>query len=231
MKLAVQFMFVLSTLGLAACGETTPPEPIAQVPEGLHMETLDSTFVAGTYRVGDDAIRFEVINNGVETVRFLDLAGNELMRSEIVGDPKAVAELPANEVKWTMWHYGVAVDTTKTMDVQPEMNRWVESQEAQLVASLWRDVVAQYPTYETGPLNGLFRYGVHLEEALAFDHAGLEDTQEVDCSCYGKCGPGCFSVGSNWYCSKHDCCCRTYGSAACYSWCFVYPKCPAAICY
>jgi hypothetical protein len=71
---------------------------------------------------------------------------------------------------------------------------------------------------------------VHLEEALAFDSAGLEDTQEALCDCYGKCGPGCFSVGSNSYCRKHDCCCRTYGSFACYTWCFVNPKCPAAIC-
>jgi hypothetical protein len=68
------------------------------------------------------------------------------------------------------------------------------------------------------------------EHALGRDNDGLEDQQEANCNCYGKCGPGCFSVGSNSYCRKHDCCCRTYGSAACYTWCFVNPKCPAAIC-
>jgi hypothetical protein len=228
MKLAAKILFVLSLFGLAACGNE-PVAPQVEEPDGLQMETLDDSFASGTYRVDDTVIRFEVmIANGVEHTRFLDRAGTELFRSEIIG--KVSEDQGANDVKWTMWHYGVPVDTEKTMDVQPEMNRWVNSQEAQLVASMWRDLAAK-PGYESGPLNALFRYGVHLEEAMAFDHEGLEDSQEALCSCYGKCGPGCFSVGSNWYCTKHDCCCRTYGSAACYSWCFAYPKCPAAICY
>lgn len=227
MKRAAQILFTMSLFIVAACGNEAVKPP-AEIPQGLQMESLDDTFASGTYRVAETLIRFEVmVVNGVETVRFLDRAGGELFRSEIEGDPN---DEQANR-KWVMWHYGVPVDTTKTMDVQPEMQQWVNSEEAQLVASLWREIIAEYSNYETGPLNGLFRYGVHLDEAMAFDNEGLEDRQEVDCSCYGKCGPGCFSVGSNSYCRKHDCCCRTYGSAACYTWCFVNPKCPAAICY
>lgn len=227
MKRAAVILFVLSMFILAACSNEAA-KPTGEVPEGLQMESLDDTFASGTYRVADQLIRFEVmLAAGTEHVRFLDHGGNELFRSEIAGDAN---DEQATDRKWAMWHYGVAVDTTKTMDVQPEMNRWVNSQEAQLVASMWRDVVAQHPSYEAGPLNALFRYGVHLEEAMAFDQEGLEDRQEANCDCYGKCGPGCFSVGSNWYCKKHDCCCRTYGSAACYTWCYVNPKCPAPIC-
>ena len=228
MKHATKLLFVMALFALAACGNeaATPP---AQLPDGYRLETLDDTFATGTYKVQDHAIRFEVVvANGVENVRFLDLAGQELFRSEIAGAPAEIQDGGTN-LTWAMWHYGVAVDTTKVIDVQPEMLRWIESEEAQLVASLWRDLAAQ-PGYESGPLNALFRYGVHLEEAMAFDQEGLEDTQEVNCNCYGKCGPGCFSVGSASYCRKHDCCCRTYGSAACYTWCFVNPKCPAAIC-
>ena len=228
MKRAAQLLFTVSWFAIAACGNE-PVKPPAEVPEGVHMEALDDTFASGTYRVADSLIRFEVmISNGVEHVRVLDRAGSEVFRSEIVGDPND--EQQTNR-QWTMWHYGVAVDTTKVIDAQPEMLQWIASEEAQLVASLWRDLVAQNSNYETGPLNALFRYGVHLEEAMAFDNEGVEDRQEADCSCYGKCGPGCFSVGSNSYCRKHDCCCRTYGSVACYTWCFVNPKCPAAICY
>jgi hypothetical protein len=227
MKRATVILFVLSLLFLAACSNDAVRTTTEELPEGIAMETLDDTFASGTYRVADQAIRFEVmILNGVEHVRFLDRAGNELFRSEIEGDPNNEQEAVRT---WAMWHYGVAVDTAKTMDVQPEMNQWVNSQEAQLVASLWRDIVGKY-SYETGPLNALFRYGVHLDEAMAFDQEGLEDRQEANCDCYGKCGPGCFSVGSNSYCRKHDCCCRTYGSAACYTWCYVNPKCPAPIC-
>jgi hypothetical protein len=200
------------------------------VTEGLTITRLDDSFADGTYRVADTAIRFEVVKGeGYESMRFLDLKGTELFRSELYGDPAELAQERADMTKWQMWHYGVAIDSAKTMEDQPELMQWVNSQEAQLVASMWRDIQANY-NYETGPLNALFRYGVHLEEAMAFATPGLEDSQEVDCSCYGKCGPGCFSVGSNWYCTKHDCCCRTYGSAACYTWCFAYPKCPAAIC-
>ena len=225
MKLAAQILFVLSSFAIAACGNevATPP---TEVPDGFRLEALDDTFASGTYKVEDTAIRFEVlVANGLETVRFFDLGGQELFRSEIAGDPNG-----EESKDWTMWHYGVPVDTAQTIDTQPEMLQWLDSQEAQLVASLWRELVDQHG-YEAGPLNGLFRYGVHLEEALAFDREGLEDVQEADCSCYGKCGPGCFSVGSSSYCRKHDCCCRTYGSLACYTWCFVNPKCPAAICY
>jgi hypothetical protein len=145
-----------------------------------------------------------------------------VFRSEIYGtteerdDPKTGG----------MWHYGVALDSTKPADEQAEFTQWIDSAEAQLAASLWREL----PEASTGPLFGLWRYGVHLDEAMAFDRDGLEDRQEANCNCYGKCGPGCFSIGSNSYCRKHDCCCRTYGSAACYTWCFVNPKCPVAIC-
>ncbi len=228
MMRAARTFLVFVLFAIAACGNeaATPP---AEVAEGLRIETLDDSFASGTYKVEDTAIRFEVARIGkLETVRVSDLAGQELFRSEIDGAPDGVVEDPS-ALKWSMWHYGVAVDTAKTMDDQPEMARWVNSQEAQLVASLWRDVMER-GDYEKGPLNALFRYGVHLEEAMAFDHEGLEDRQEGRCDCYGKCGPGCFSVGSNWYCRKHDCCCRTYGNAACYSWCYVNPKCPVAPC-
>lgn len=228
MKLVTQILSVFAMFTIASCGNeaATPP---AEVPDGLRIETHDDSFASGTYKVEDLAIRFEVVRqNGVENVRFLDLGGTELFRSEIAGAPDGIVE-DRTDLKWSMWHYGVAVDTTKTIDDQPEMLRWVASQEAQLVASLWRDLVAQ-GGYESGPLNALFRYGVHLEEAMAFDQEGLEDRQEGKCDCYGKCGPGCFSVGSNAYCRKHDCCCRTYGNAACYTWCYVNPKCPVSPC-
>jgi hypothetical protein len=215
-------------LFVGACGNdaTTPSEPTEAV-EGLAISKLDDSVVDGTYRVGDTAIRFEVeLGESFESIRFSDLKGNELFRSEIYGN---VALETGDFSKGAMWHYGVALDSTMTVDDQPELMQWINSQEAQLVASLWRDLAASY-NVEAGPLNGVWRYGVHLEEALAFDNEGLEDRQEANCNCYGKCGPGCFSVGSNSYCRKHDCCCRTYGSAACYTWCFVNPKCPAAIC-
>lgn len=229
MKRAIQVLFACVLVVFAACGNEAPP-PTSEIADGLTIESLDDTFASGTYKVEETAIRFEVARvNKLETVRFLDAAGQELFRSEIDGAPDGVIEGNAADLKWSMWHYGVAVDTTKTMDAQPEMQRWVSSQEAQLVASMWRDIMAR-GNYEAGPLNGLFRYGVHLEEALAFDSEGLEDRQEGRCDCYGKCGPGCFSVGSNWYCRKHDCCCRTYGNAACYTWCYVNPKCPVSPC-
>ena len=228
MKLALLFLSLLFTA--SACGEeaVTPAPPPE---EGFQLTNLDDTYASGTYRVAEAAIRFEVIvENGIEVVRISDLDRREIFRSEIQGDPKELAEKSPAADQWGMWHYGVRADMSTPMEGQPEVMQWIGSQEAQLVASMWRELVGNH-NYESGPLNGLFRYGVHLDEALAFDAQGLEDRQEVDCSCYGACGPGCFSVGSNWYCNKHDCCCRTYGSWACYSWCFVYPKCPAAPCY
>ena len=176
------------------------------------------------------AVRFEVVvDSELESVRFFSPEGAEIFRSEMFGKPQELAEQRRDDSKWMMWHYGVLADMGAPMENQPEVMQWIDSAEAQLVAAMWRDIVGQYE-YETGPLNGLFRYGVHLDEALAFDQQGLEDVQEANCACYGACGPGCFSVGSNWYCTKHDCCCRTYGSWACYSWCFAYPKCPASPC-
>ncbi len=225
-------LIALTMMALAACGNDANPGPSepASAPEGLTITRLDNEFADGTYRVAETAIRFEVVKGAdFESMRFLDMKGTELFRSELYADPAKMAEERADPTKWGMWHYGVAIDSAKTMEDQPELMQWVNSAEAQLAASIWRDIQASYD-YEKGPLNALFRYGVHLEEAMAFDTVGLEDPQEANCACYGKCGPGCFSVGSNWYCTKHDCCCRTYGSASCYSWCFAYPKCPAAIC-
>lgn len=229
MKRATVVFVILSMLGVGACGgeETTdlPTDEPAVAPEGLQFEELDDTFASGTYRVAEAAIRFEVIAGAdFETMRFMTLTGQELFRSELQGEHRD------DPTKWGMWHYGVALDSSRTVDDQPELMQWINSAEAQLVASLWRDIAASYE-HESGPLNGLFRYGVHLEEAMAFDRDGLEDRQEANCNCYGKCGPGCFSVGSNSYCRKHDCCCRTYGAAACYTWCFFNPKCPVAPCY
>lgn len=217
---------VVVIAALVACGsEASAPEPNAG--EGVTILRLDDAFVEGTYRVGETTIRFEVeVGETFESIRFADVAGNEMLRAEIYGNVAAEA---GDFTKGNMWHYGVELDARLPVEEQPEAMHWIQSQEAQLVASLWRDVSATHDT-NAGPLNGLFRYGVHLEEALAFDSEGLEDRQEANCNCYGKCGPGCFSIGSNSYCRKHDCCCRTYGSAACYTWCFFNPKCPAAIC-
>jgi hypothetical protein len=226
----ISTILAVALLGLGACGgnDTTAPSEPELVAEGLTVGRLDNSYVEGTYKVAEHAIRSEVEHaDTYESIRFLDLAGNELFRSEIYGN---VAKESGDFSKGNMWHYGVALDSTKTIDDQPEVSQWIHSHEAQLVASLWRDLAASSYNYESGPLNGVWRYGVHLDEALAFDAENLEEAQEVNCNCYGKCGPGCFSVGSASYCRKHDCCCRTYGSAACYTWCFVNPKCPAAIC-
>lgn len=220
-------VLMMFSLGVWACGGETdnlPTNEPAEAAEGLHFEHLDNTFASGTYRAADDVVRFEVVSGqDFETIRFMSASGQELFRSELEGENRD------NPAKWAMWHYGVALDSTRTADDQAELMQWVNSAEAQLVASMWRDIFADYD-YTTGPLNGLFRYGVHLEEAMAFDRDGLEDRQEANCNCYGKCGPGCFSIGSTSYCRKHDCCCRTYGSAACYTWCFVNPKCPVSPC-
>lgn len=230
MKRALEILFVLSMVAVGCGGETAQPEPLKNAPEGLTMTSLDDTFATGTYRVADTAIRFEaIVANGVESLRITDVNGQEVFRSELHGTPEELASKSPDPAAWGMWHYGVKSDS-RPFDEQPEMAQWVSSAEAQLVASMWRDIVNAGYKYDTGPVNALFRYGLHLEEAMAFDNEGVEDRQEGTCDCYGKCGPGCFSVGSNWYCTKHDCCCRTYGSAACYSWCFVYPKCPAPIC-
>ena len=225
MKIAI--IAALSMLFVGACGtESAGPTEPEEAPEGLTLERVDETFATGTYRVAETTIRFEaVVENQLESVRFLTPSGQEVFRSEIYGTP----EERTDPTTWGMWHYGVQLDSAKTADDQPEFMQWINSAEGQLAASLWRDIASAHP-YETGPLHAAWRYGVHLDEAMAFDREGLEDTQEANCNCYGKCGPGCFSVGSNSYCRKHDCCCRTYGSAACYTWCFVNPKCPVAIC-
>lgn len=226
MKSTTVVLVMLSMLGVGACGgeSADPTSEPAEAPEGLRFEQLDDTFASGTYRVADDVVRFEVVSEPeFETVRFMSTTGQELFRSELHGEHRD------NPTKWGMWHYGVALDATRTVEDQPEAMQWINSAEAQLAASLWRDIVASYD-FETGPLNGLFRYGVHLEEAMAFDREGLEDRQEANCNCYGKCGPGCFSIGTTAYCRKHDCCCRTYGTAACYTWCYFNPKCPASPC-
>ncbi len=226
-------LVVAMSMMLAACGNegtTTQPSEPDDVPEGFRLQALDRHFASGTYRVAEVALRFEVVvNDDLETVRFFDLDGAEIFRSELLGKPQELAEQRRDDGKWTMTHYGVLADMNKPMEDQPEVGQWIASQEAQLVATMWREI-AESHDIESGPLNGLFRYGVHLDEAMAFDQEGLEDVQEANCACYGKCGPGCFSVGSNWYCSKHDCCCRTYGNWACYSWCFAYPKCPVSPC-
>lgn len=218
-------IMVVAMLVAGACGaESTAPTEPKEAPEGLTIERNDGVFATGTYRVAETTIRFEaIVENQLESVRFMTPNGQEVFRSEILGS----AEQRTDPKTWGMWHYGVALDSAKPADDQPEFTQWINSAEAQLAASLWRDL----PNTDAGPTLALWRYGVHLDEAMAFDREGLEDQQEVNCNCYGKCGPGCFSVGSNSYCRAHDCCCRTYGSAACYTWCFVNPKCPAAICY
>lgn len=144
-----------------------------------------------------------------------------------------------------MWmrHYGEALPMSSTsaegapLSVwdSPSATRWLESDEAEALVNLWQDI-HDGPLASVQALTPLLEYGIHVDEVLGLrakelsaalsggsgerEHCGGSGT------CYGKCGPGCWSIGSLSYCVKHDCCCLHYGSGACYSWCYVNPKCP-----
>ncbi len=125
-----------------------------------------------------------------------------------------------------MRHYGETLLSSGSAYDQPRSKQWLESEQAQVVATLWRDI-HDTALMDVPALRPLYEYGLHLDEVIGLKARELSGERD-HCTggCYGKCGPGCFSIGTNSYCERHDCCCRHYGSGACYTWCFANPKCP-----
>jgi hypothetical protein len=188
--------------------------------DGLTFTSQENDRVAGVYTAGGIQVSFEsALVNGTKYLRLHNAKGEELVSSEINGD------------SYKMWHRGVLmVADLNGTTTQPEAKAWLESDEAQLVASLWREI-NETKMMELSAIKPLYEYGIHLDEVLglkaqeASAQAGSAERDHCTGGCYGQCGPSCFSWGTNSYCKAHDCCCRHYGSGACYTWCFVNPLC------
>lgn len=204
-------------LGLCALGFgcSARTEGTAQKQEGLVLTTQEDGRVAGSYSAGGVKISFEsAIVDGTKYLRIISATGEELVTSEITGD------------KYVMSHKGVSLNMAVSADDQPAAKAFIESEEAQLVASLWRELT-DTPLMNLAAIKPLYEYGVHVDEVIGLktkEASGERD--HCTGGCYGQCGPSCFSWGTNTYCKNHDCCCRHYGSGACYTWCFVNPSCP-----
>jgi hypothetical protein len=176
-----------------------------EVKEGLSIESNDGTRVTGSYLSAGTRILFE---SWPGSLRLRSATGEELVAVD--GD--------------VMRHYGEPLIMSGSAYDQPQSRKWLESEEARVVATLWRDL---HDTPLATTLDPLYRYGLHLDEVIGLKARELGGERDhCTGNCYGKCGPGCFSVGTNSYCERHDCCCRHYGSGACYTWCFANPKCP-----
>ena len=224
MKLSTTAIAVALTGLLPACtGEIGGGPSLPE--EGLQIEDDQDTHFSGTYRVADAVVTFEAMVDGSETfIQISDLYGNELV---LVEKDDATEQV-------RMHHYGVELDMQRGDQEQPSVAQWIASEEAQLVASLWRDIV-DTPTADRPAAKAMMEYGIHLDEVFGKMVAVANGEQPADgfsedaahrCTdCGGKCGPGCWSIGSLWYCRMHDCCCDHYGGWACYTWCLAYPKC------
>jgi len=218
---------------MAACSQEEDRAPDPQPEQGLQFTTKTADTLVGTYTVADEAIAFEsiIVDDTYRVLRISTIDGEELVRLE-VGPTQAETDL---------YHYGVKLDDWyATPDQAPEMVQWYASDEIQLVASLWRDII-DTPLMDLPSATKLMEYGIHLDEVLGKFAAeangesppeGYPDEAEHRCEdCAGACGPSCWAIGSLWYCRVHDCCCDHYGGWACATWCLVYPKCGHAGCY
>lgn len=200
--------------GCSETRDTPAPEP---APEGLSITAQDDGYIAGTYGAAGVGIAFEsVVIDGETTLRLTAPNGDELIRAAIDRQGSGSA----------MWHYGVPVDD-RSIDQQPDAMRWVESEEAQLAASLWRELTNE-GIHEVPGAAGLYQYSLHIDEAMGqFAVGGATDEREHRCNdCFGQCGPGCLSFGNTEYCAKHDCCCDHYGWGYCLTTCWFSLNCP-----
>ncbi len=221
-RLPLVAVFGAALLIVPACSQTddNTSGPQDSIATGLIITHSDGTSLSGTYGAAGLGIRFESLVEGDQKfLRFADANGAELVRVELGNTQESLR----------MWHYGAPQSVTQEAETSQGTVDWLESDEAQLVASLWREFLET--EIETHPAAAVIqRYSLHTDEVLgklvAEATEGAVDDAEHRCSdCPGKCGPGCWSVGSNSYCENHDCCCDHYGGWACYTWCYVNPKC------
>jgi protein-disulfide isomerase len=99
---------------------------------------------AGTYRVLDHAVQFDVVTAAEQRLVFRSSAGVEILRVE------------AGAAGAKMWHDGIALDLAEAKRIAltggalpTEMARWtkwLQTDEAQLIASMWRDLT-ESPVY------------------------------------------------------------------------------------
>lgn len=204
-------------VAVGCMGEISTPRPHE---DGLTISRAEAEHFTAAYRAGDHWVNLEarIRADDARVLVVTSPEGEELAR---------VQSHPDGQVQ--MAYYGEAMDMTASAEHQEQARRWLESEEAQLVASAWRDL-ADTPTGEMPAAENLLQYGIHLDEVLGKigQEAAGDDRGHRCGDCFGACGPGCWSIGSSAYCAAHDCCCDHYGSWSCFTWCFAYPKCPDA---
>jgi hypothetical protein len=216
-------------LGMAFCvGAPAPVEGAVSESERVTIAIATPKRLVGTYRVFDRTVLFDVTVGADQKLIFRSKGGAERMRVE------------AGPAGAWMWHDGVALDlnaakgqrppSLEEIERRPELARWVgwlATDEARLIASLWRDL-NESPVSHLAPAQALIRYSIHLDEARTMLSESRTDVKALHrCDdCFGKCGPGCWSVGHTSYCAFHDCCCDHYGWFSCLTWCWVNPACP-----
>ncbi|HEY2943018.1 MAG TPA: hypothetical protein VGN09_11360 [Vicinamibacteria bacterium] len=212
------FVFVAS----GGVGATAAPAS----PERFTISVAKPDHFAGTYRLLGHVVSFDVVTAEEQRLVFRSSDGAEIVRVE------------AGPAGARMWRDGQALDLVEAKKlalagVAPPREvlrwiKWVETDEAEVIASMWRDL-NESPVSRLPAAQALFRFSVHMEEGLAAMARERDDVAKAKhrCDdCFGKCGPGCWAVGYTSYCVFHDCCCDHYGGFACFTWCFVYPACP-----
>ncbi len=206
-------LLAIGAVAVGCSSETTVDAPTPKG-DGLTIDEFEESYVSGSYVAGDHEIQFEATaRDGYTSIRVTLPDGTESMRMDMTG--KA-------EEDFQRWHYGVRFDPNVDVTTQDAAMQWLDSEEIQLFASIWREVSEAYPDVKaTAAGDTLVRYSIHLDEVVGMDRDPNNELGAHGTTCFGACGPGCISVNTGWsYCYCHDNCCSHNGWGACFSWCY-----------
>lgn len=216
--------FVVGVMSIGACA--SQGEPGEPPKEGLSLAVAESEQFAGTFTHDGITLAFDARVVGQEQSLIVTSKGQELVYIESDG-------VDANTV---MRYLGVDVIDTERPGMAQDLINWFSRPEAAALAQLHELInetaLMDLPSAElmfklstsTDRMVGHYMTNGSNPEAWTNQQPDVQSASNPCGPCFGKCGPGCFAVGSAAYCKAHDCCCRCQGKLKCATTCLVNPK-------
>lgn len=211
---------VVGAVSVLACSSEQTPK------DGLSLAVAEPEEVAGTYTQDGVTVAFEARVAGDAQSLIVTSKGEELVYMQADGTSTVIRYL------------GVDVSDTERPGMAQDLISWFARPEAAALAHVHEllndtalmDLAAGELVFKISSATDRMvgHYMTHGADPDAWtnqaDPAPPTNAPNPCGPCFGKCGPGCFAVGSAAYCKAHDCCCRCQGKLKCATTCLVNPN-------
>lgn len=217
--------FVLSAISMLACA--SQGEPVEQTPkEGFSLAVAEPEQFAGSFTYEGITLVFDARVAGENQSVIVTSKGQELVYIHADG-------VAANT---EMRYLGVDVVDTERPGMAQDLINWFSRPEAAALAHM-HELINDTALMDIASAELMFKLSTATDrmvgnymtngsdpEAWSNQQPDVQSASNPCGPCFGKCGPGCFAIGSAAYCKAHDCCCRCQGKLKCATSCLVNPN-------